>query len=125
MRQRLVSYQTGRVLSIHFFKIFVPAQINPPSGNILPTDFSNKRSSNHCSRSIPETQIRVFNKKIWKALSYLLSIFYVCISHAHNERRRRDLNPRAAINDLLPFQGSPFSHLGTSPKLNCINIMIL
>ena len=32
------------------------------------------------------------------------------------ERRRRDLNPRAAINDLLPFQGSPFSHLGTSPN---------
>ena len=32
------------------------------------------------------------------------------------ERRRRDLNPRAATNDLLPFQGSPFSHLGTSPK---------
>ena len=30
------------------------------------------------------------------------------------ERRRRDLNPRAATNDLLPFQGSPFSHLGTS-----------
>ena len=29
-------------------------------------------------------------------------------------RRRRDLNPRAATNDLLPFQGSPFSHLGTS-----------
>ena len=32
------------------------------------------------------------------------------------ERRRRDLNPRAAINDLLPFQGSPFSLLGTSPN---------
>ena len=32
------------------------------------------------------------------------------------ERRRRDLNPRAATNDLLPFQGSPFSHLGTSPN---------
>ena len=31
-----------------------------------------------------------------------------------NKRRRRDLNPRAATNDLLPFQGSPFSHLGTS-----------
>ena len=30
------------------------------------------------------------------------------------QRRRRDLNPRAATNDLLPFQGSPFSHLGTS-----------
>jgi hypothetical protein len=26
------------------------------------------------------------------------------------------LNPRAAINDLLPFQGSPFSRLGTSPQ---------
>ncbi len=24
------------------------------------------------------------------------------------------MNPRAATNDLLPFQGSPFSHLGTS-----------
>ena len=32
------------------------------------------------------------------------------------KRRRRDLNPRVAINDLLPFQGSPFSHLGTSPS---------
>ena len=31
------------------------------------------------------------------------------------ERRKRDLNPRAAINDLLPFQGSPFSRLGISP----------
>ena len=28
------------------------------------------------------------------------------------KRRRRDLNPRAAINDLLPFQGSPFGQLG-------------
>ena len=26
------------------------------------------------------------------------------------------MNPRAAINDLLPFQGSPFSLLGISPK---------
>ena len=32
------------------------------------------------------------------------------------QRRRRDLNPRAAINDLLTFQASPFSHLGTSPN---------
>ena len=31
---------------------------------------------------------------------------------ADAQRRRRDLNPRAAINDLLPFQGSPFSQLG-------------
>ena len=28
------------------------------------------------------------------------------------KRRRWDLNPRAAINDLLPFQGSPFGQLG-------------
>ena len=28
------------------------------------------------------------------------------------ERRKRDLNPRAAVNDLLPFQGSPFGQLG-------------
>ena len=31
------------------------------------------------------------------------------------KRRRRDLNPRAAINDLHPFQGCPFNLLGTSP----------
>ena len=37
-------------------------------------------------------------------------------SSVFTERRRRDLNPRAATNDLLPFQGSPFSHLGTSPN---------
>ena len=33
------------------------------------------------------------------------------------ERRRRDLNPRAAINDLLPFQGSPFGQLGYFSKM--------
>ena len=30
------------------------------------------------------------------------------------------MNPRAAINDLLPFQGSPFSRLGTSPSRELI-----
>ncbi len=39
-------------------------------------------------------------------------VFYFVLT----ERRRRDLNPRTAINDLLPFQGSPFSRLGTSPN---------
>ncbi len=48
---------------------------------------------------------RVVNTFFKKLLLILLS-----------KRRRRDLNPRTAINDLLPFQGSPFSHLGTSPK---------
>ena len=41
------------------------------------------------------------------------------------KRRRRDLNPRAATNDLLPFQGSPFSHLGTSAWLNlCCSLLL-
>ena len=36
---------------------------------------------------------------------------------AFAERRRRDLNPCAAVNDLLPFQGSPFGQLGYFSKL--------
>ena len=34
------------------------------------------------------------------------------LNSVSNKRRRRDLNPRAATNDLLPFQGSPFGQLG-------------
>ena len=41
---------------------------------------------------------------------------FSCNFSVFTERRRRDLNPRAATNDLLPFQGSPFSRLGTSPQ---------
>ena len=48
-------------------------------------------------------------KKCGNALKQVVSTLFT-------QRRRRDLNSRAAINDLLPFQGSPFSHLGTSPK---------
>ena len=45
------------------------------------------------------------------------SIFDFQGSHAlSSERRRRDLNPRAATNDLLPFQGSPFGQLGYFSK---------
>ena len=40
-----------------------------------------------------------------------------CLYHINLLRRRRDLNPRAAINDLHPFQGCPFNLLGTSPWL--------
>ena len=43
--------------------------------------------------------------------------FFLFILNFKNERRRRDLNPRAAINDLLPFQGSPFSQLGYFSKV--------
>ena len=42
-------------------------------------------------------------------------IFPILFDMFSNQRRKRDLNPRAATNDLLPFQGSPFSLLGISP----------
>ena len=42
---------------------------------------------------------------------------FFCNFSAFTERRRRDLNPRAATNDLLPFQGSPFGQLGYFSKL--------
>ncbi len=49
---------------------------------------------------------------------------YISAQRLLVERRRRDLNPRAAINDLHPFQGCPFGLLGTSPsKLNLINFI--
>ena len=38
------------------------------------------------------------------------------LNSVSNKRRRRDLNPRAATNDLLPFQGSPFGQLGYFSK---------
>ena len=47
----------------------------------------------------------------------LLSRTFLSFLFQQNQRRNRDLNPGAATNDLLPFQGSPFSLLGISPKL--------
>ncbi len=43
---------------------------------------------------------------------YFFDIFLSQILVKIQERRRRDLNPRAAINDLHPFQGCPFGQLG-------------
>ena len=54
------------------------------------------------------------------ACQQLFSSFLNFFFQTHLKRRRRDLNPRAATNDLLPFQGSPFNHLGTSAWLNHI-----
>ena len=52
-------------------------------------------------------------------VQYLITSFSLCqqlfSSFFKMKRRRRELNPRAAINDLHPFQGCPFSLLGTSP----------
>ena len=64
--------------------------------------------------------IKVLNSLSLRQLVYFTTSFSMCqalfSSFFKLERRRRDLNPRAAINDLLPFQGSPFSRLGTSPQ---------
>ena len=48
---------------------------------------------------------------LFRCVKYFFQVFF------KPERRRRDLNPRAAINDLLPFQGSPFGQLGYFSKL--------
>ena len=49
-------------------------------------------------------------------VKYFFEVFYF-FKIQNFKRRRRDLNPRAAINDLLPFQGSPFGQLGYFSKL--------
>ena len=52
-------------------------------------------------------------------LSYVqmfVNNFFKFLFQRNLKRRSRDLNPRAAINDLLPFQGSPFGQLGYFSK---------
>ena len=65
--------------------------------------------------------IKVLNLPSLEQLIYFTTFFAMCqvlfSSFFKLERRRRDLNPRAAINDLLPFQGSPFGQLGYFSKL--------
>ena len=65
--------------------------------------------------------IKVLNLLSLRQLIYFITSFSMCqvlfSSFFKPERRRRDLNPRAAINDLLPFQGSPFGQLGYFSKL--------
>ena len=49
---------------------------------------------------------------------FKVALLFICQGSCgfHHERRRRDLNPRAAINDLHPFQGCPFGQLGYFSK---------
>ena len=65
--------------------------------------------------------IKVLNSLSLRQLVYFTTSLSMCqvlfSSFFKLERRRRDLNPRAAINDLLPFQGSPFGQLGYFSKL--------
>ncbi len=59
---------------------------------------------------------------LWQISFDILSYGFTSVNNflsfsKQNQRRNRDLNPGAATNDLLPFQGSPFSLLGISPRL--------
>ena len=63
--------------------------------------------------------------KSYHVLSCLSSLFSKVFLGRNIQRRRRDLNPRAAINDLLTFQASPFSHLGTSPRVDIMNSIMM
>ena len=51
-------------------------------------------------------------------LSICLRMFCTAAAAHFHERRRWDLNPCTGTSRLLPFQGSPFNLLGTSPWLN-------
>ena len=88
--------------------------------------FCSSRSTRSCLQAVMDSfSSRMFWMFSWtsrlnqKPLFLEFSGFYILFSFQGSwcfriERRRRDLNPRAATNDLLPFQGSPFNHLGTS-----------
>ena len=54
--------------------------------------------------------------------TFLLFLTLFLIIYSACERRRRDLNPRAAINDLHPFQGCPFGQLGYFSELKKYSI---
>ena len=56
---------------------------------------------------VPKILVRIFGVGI-----YCFVIKVQLLVSFETERRRRDLNPCAAVNDLLPFQGSPFGQLG-------------
>ena len=70
-----------------------------------------------CSRFVSDSQSAWLVYLVSTVLSTTFFDFFwivsttqkICLS---SERRRRDLNPRAAINDLHPFQGCPFGQLG-------------
>ena len=64
---------------------------------------------------------KVLRCSLDQQLVYFIKLICICqelfSTFFKAERRRRDLNPRAAINDLLPFQGSPFGQLGYFSKM--------
>ena len=62
-----------------------------------------------CNTICGDSVSRIPHRKTLSGITHCLPIMF-------SERRRRDLNPRAAVNDLLPFQGSPFGQLGYFSK---------
>ena len=57
-------------------------------------------------------RLALFVKNFFISFKQNLAIPACIRSRRRPERRRRDLNPRAAVNDLHPFQGCPFGQLG-------------
>ena len=68
----------------------------------------------------------VFVSFCQQLFSTFLKFSKATTQHAQSsERRRRDLNPRAAVNDLHPFQGCPFGQLGYfSVSTNLQNLLL-
>ena len=64
----------------------------------------------------------IFFKKVFLAFVTMQRINFHAYHPPTDKRRRRDLNPRAAINDLHPFQGCPFGQLGYFSELHYILI---
>ena len=70
------------------------------------------------SVSLSDSLINISHRHLFvnNFFELFFEVFSMCFAVINHQRRRRDLNPRAAINDLHPFQGCPFSLLGTSAK---------
>ena len=63
--------------------------------------------------------LNTFYEKLLHYYKWIIPIKKVPYSGTLYQRRRRDLNPRAAINDLHPFQGCPFGQLGYFSESLC------
>ena len=90
VKRLLIRFRNTSFLTVLLFKVVLENLLN--FGTFVP-------------RSLP-----------YRPLFLEFSGFYVLFSFQCPERRRRDLNPRTVTSDLLPFQGSPFNHLGTSAR---------
>ena len=93
-RSSLTSLSQSSVFVKHFFELFWKSCFSKLSKLSLRFD-----------------SFHSITPKCYSVNTFFQLFFFLKIS-LKKERRKRDLNPRAAINDLLPFQGSPFGQLG-------------